>query len=75
MDRVHEMWTSGDYTQRQELQKAFFGQGITYNLEKDECRSLETNQFLCEVAHLSSQAAQLSPGDLKNFKVTSDGSC
>ncbi len=53
---LNEMWRSGDYTQRQELQNAFFEQGIIYDRQKDECRSEEVNDFLVEITDLSNIA-------------------
>jgi DNA invertase Pin-like site-specific DNA recombinase len=68
---LSKMWASGDYTQRQELQNAFFPKGITYNRKKDSCRSIEVNDFLAESAQLSGRLATFAPDKLKNFKLTS----
>ena len=66
-----KMWQQGDYTQRQELQNVFFPKGITYNRQKDECRTIETNEFLEEVADLSGTFASFTSEQIKNFKPTS----
>jgi len=65
------MWSSGNYIQRQHLQNAFFEGGMVYNRQKDECRTIETNEFLSEVSDLSKAFSSLSPSKLKNFKPTS----
>lgn len=67
---LRKMWASGDYTQRQELQNTFFPKGITYNRQKDECRSIEVNEFLEEVSDLSGTFAKFTPEQIKNFKPT-----
>lgn len=56
---LNEMWASGDYNQRQELQNAFFEQGITYDRQKDECRSEEINEFLVEASDLSKDLSNI----------------
>lgn len=48
-----QIWISGDYTQRQELQNVLFEEGIVYDRQKDECRSTGDNAFLTEIARLS----------------------
>jgi hypothetical protein len=63
---LSEMWHSGDYIQRQELQNALFEGGIVYNREKDECLGLQVNEFVCVVVHLSGSLAILGPGNKKN---------
>jgi site-specific DNA recombinase len=68
---LRQMWASSDYTQRQELQNAFYPQGITYNRQKDECRSIEVNEFLEEVSDLSGTFATFTPEQIKNFNPTS----
>jgi site-specific DNA recombinase len=70
---LHEMWASGDYTQRQELQNTFFEQGIEYNRESSTCRTLETNEFLETVTDLSKDYSKLTPTQLKDFKPSSLG--
>lgn len=65
---LRKMWQQGDYTQRQELQNTFFPKGITYNRQKDECRSIETNEFLEEVSDLSGTFATFNPTQLQTFK-------
>jgi site-specific DNA recombinase len=70
---LNEMWASGDYTQRQELQNSFFEQGITYDRKKDQCRSIEVNEFLEEVRDLSKDFSRFTPSQLKKFKPASLG--
>ncbi len=60
-----KMWSSGDYNQRQELQKTFFPEGITYNRNKDQCRIVEVNEFLQESAKLSGDFGTFTPNQLK----------
>lgn len=67
---LRKMWQQGDYTQRQELQNTFFPKGITYNRQKDECRSTETNEFLEEVSDLSGTFANFTSEQIKNFTPT-----
>ncbi len=63
-----KMWSSGDYLQRQELQNAFFFEGISYNRQKDECRLDKPNYFLKRVADLSGEIAKFTPEQVKNFE-------
>ncbi|CAN5502029.1 hypothetical protein BH10BAC1_BH10BAC1_04120 [soil metagenome] len=65
------MWASSDYTQRQELQKTFFPEGITYNRKKDECRSIVVNDFLQHTAELSKVLATFTPNQLNKSALTS----
>jgi len=44
------IWAASYYAGRQELQNSFFPKGIIYNRQKDECRSIEVNEFLEEVS-------------------------
>ena len=67
------MWASSDYTGRQELQNSFFPKGITYNRQKDECRSIEVNEFLEEVSDLSGTSATFTPEQIKNLDFSSLG--
>lgn len=64
---LRKIWASGDYTQRQELQNTFLPSGITYNRQKEECRSIETNEFLEEVSDLSGTFANFSQTQFKNL--------
>jgi DNA invertase Pin-like site-specific DNA recombinase len=50
---LSEMWGSGNYLQRQELQNALFEGGIIYDRQKDECRSTYDNEFVSTVTRLS----------------------
>lgn len=68
---LRKMWQQGDYTQRQELQNTFFPSGITYNREKDECRIIEVNEFLEEVADLSGDLSNFTPTQIENFQPAS----
>ncbi len=70
-ENLSKMWASSDYTQRQELQKTFFPQGITYNRKKDECRSIEVNDFLKETAELSKVLATFTPDKLNQSALCS----
>ena len=70
-ENLPKMWASGDYMQRQELQNAFFSEGITYNRQKDECRCDKPNYFLERVADLSGEMAKFTPEQIKNFNPTS----
>ena len=72
---LREMWQEGDYTQRQELQTAFFSEGISYNRKKDECRTSKPNEFLEEVSDLSGTFAKFTPEQIKNFNPTSVQAC
>ena len=71
-ENLPKMWVSGDYTQRQELQTAFFSEGISYNRQKDECRLGKPNYFLEHVADLSGEMAKFTPEQIKNFTPTSE---
>ncbi len=53
---LSKMWASGDYTQRQELQNALFREGIVYDRQKDQCRSTSDNEFLNEIARISTDS-------------------
>lgn len=68
---LSEMWASGDYIQRQELQNSFFEQGITYDRKNDACRSIEINEFLIEISDLSKSFSKFTSDQLKNFKLSS----
>lgn len=68
---LRKMWQHADYTQRQELQNTFFPSGITYNREKDECRIVEVNEFLEEVADLSGDLSNFTPAQMENFQPAS----
>jgi len=63
------------YTQRQELQNSFYPQGITYNRQKDECGSIEVNEFLEEVSDLSEAFATFNREQIKNLDFTSLSAC
>jgi len=71
---LSEMWASGDYAQRQELQNSFFLNGITYDRKKDECRTKKVNEFLLHVANLSRQINNFDRNSNKKIKLTSVGS-
>ncbi len=70
-ENLPKMWASGDYMQRQELQNAFFSEGITYNRQKDECRCDKPNYFLAHIADLSGEMAKFTPEEIKNFNPSS----
>lgn len=72
-ENVRQLWEQGDYTQRQELQAAFFSEGISYNRQNDECRLGKPNYFLEHVADLSGEMAKFTPEQIKNFDPTSEG--
>lgn len=67
---LSKMWASGNYNQRQELQNALFKDGIMYDRQKDECRSVGENEFVIEIAQLSKDLAIF--GNQKKNKVTSN---
>ena len=68
-----EMWQLGDYNQRQELQNTFFEKGITYNRIKDECRSIEVNDFLLEASDLSKDLSNIVANNNSNATQTPVG--
>lgn len=70
---LSKMWASGDYNQRQELQNALFEGGITYDRQKDECRSTGDNEFLTEIAQLSGDFSNFPTANNKIIKLTSVG--
>ncbi len=70
-----EMWQLGDYNQRQELQNTFFEKGITYNRIKDECRSIEANDFLLEASDLSKDLSNIVANNNSNATQTPVGAC
>lgn len=70
---LHKMWALGDYSQRQELQIALFENGIVYDRQKDECRSIGTNEFITEIAHLSKDLGNFSDNNNQNFNPASLG--
>ena len=46
--KFNTMWDSADYSQKQQLQKLIFPQGMYYNKKKDTCRTDRVNAvFLC----------------------------
>lgn len=71
-ENLRQLWEQGDYTQRQELQAAFFSERISYNRQKDECRLGKPNYFLEHVADLSGEMAKFTPEQIKNFDPTSE---
>jgi site-specific DNA recombinase len=72
---LSEMWASGDYTQRQELQKALFEAGIIYDRQKDECRSTGDNIFITEIAQLSGGFSRFPTAYSKKKTLASVGAC
>lgn len=70
---LREMWAFGDYAQRQELQNALFEAGITYDREKDECRSTGDNIFITEIAELSGDFSNFPTANNKIIQLTSVG--
>ncbi len=70
---LREMWSLGDYTQRQELQNALFSGGILYDRQKDECRSTGENEFVSEIARLSGSFGEFPTVNNKNLMLTSVG--
>jgi len=70
---LSEMWASGNYLQRQELQNALFEGGIIYDRQKDECRSTGDNEFVTAIAKLSKSFGNLAEPNQKNFN--SDSVC
>lgn len=50
---LQKMWTLGNYSQRQELQKALFDTGIIYDRQKDQCRTISENTFVTQTAQFS----------------------
>lgn len=72
---LSKMWALGDYTQRQELQKAFFEEGILYDRKKDECRSIGTNEFISQIIELSKDLDNFIDNNNQNFNPASLSSC
>lgn len=70
---LHQMWSLGNYSQRQELQNALFTSGIMYDRKKDECRSTENNEFVTEIKRISSGFGNFAQSAKRNFKLTSVG--
>jgi site-specific DNA recombinase len=70
---LSKMWGLGDYTQRQELQKALFEAGIIYDRQKDECRCTEDNLFITEIAELSGNFSNFPTANNNKNKLTSVG--
>lgn len=70
---LREMWDSGDYTQRQELQNMLFEAGIVYDRQKDECRSTGDNEFITETAELSGDFSNFPTANKKINQLTSVG--
>jgi DNA invertase Pin-like site-specific DNA recombinase len=68
---LNKMWALGDYTQRQELQNALFEAGIVYDRQKDECRSIEENEFVAEVARLSGSFGNFTSDNNQIFNPSS----
>jgi DNA invertase Pin-like site-specific DNA recombinase len=66
-----EMWSLGDYNQRQELQNALFSGGILYDRQKDECRSTGNNEFITEIARLSGNFSNFTSVKKKKLVPTS----
>lgn len=71
---LSKMWTSGDYAQRQELQKALFEDGIVYDRQKDECRSINDNEFICAIAQLSKDLSTFDDQSKKKINLGALGS-
>ncbi len=70
---LSEMWGSGNYLQRQELQNALFECGIIYDREKDECRSTGENEFVTTVARLSNGLSNFDGNNKLTINPTSVG--
>ena len=49
-ENLRQLWQHGNHTQRQELQIAFFSEGVGYNRKEDKCRLEKPNYFLETVA-------------------------
>lgn len=70
---LREMWSLGDYTQRQELQNALFSDGILYDRQKDECRSTGENTFVSEIARITGSFGEFPTVNNEIIKLTSVG--
>ena len=72
-NNLREMWSLGDYTQRQELQNALFSGGILYDRQKDECLSTGDNEFVSEIARISGSFGEFPTANNKIYSLTSVG--
>lgn len=70
-NNLQEMWSLGDYTQRQELQNALFSGGILYDRQKDECRSTGENTFVSEIARITGSFGEFPTVNNKIINLTS----
>lgn len=68
---LSKIWACGDYNQRQELQNILFEKGIIYNRQKDECRSVEQNEFIYTIAQLSKEKPTFGEQKKNNLTPTS----
>lgn len=55
-------WASADYSVKQKIQFMVFPEGITYNRQKDECRTLRINQAFLHVLRLKQELTQQKSG-------------
>lgn len=63
---ILKMWMSGNYYQKRRLQNLIFPEGVWFDAEKDEYRTLKINSFFKLIAHLSKGARAPKKEDSPN---------
>ncbi len=61
------LWDSSDYTHKQKLQFLVFPEGVAYNREKDECRTIAVNAVFHYIAQLQTIFTQNNTGNTKHL--------
>ncbi len=60
--QLASMWVSGDFHQRQKLQKLVFPLGVEYDKEKDHYRTTKTNAVFQLISSLSKKSLENKKG-------------
>jgi site-specific DNA recombinase len=59
--KLNTAWISADYIGRHKIQYLLFPDGISYNRQKDECRTLRVNEIFSAMASLASVSVKEKP--------------
>ena len=50
---IGNSWQKSDYNTKQKIQQLVYPEGISYNKENDECRTIRTNEAMKLIATIS----------------------
>lgn len=64
--KLPSLWESGDYIEKQNVQKAVFPDGMYYNRKTDECRTPRVNSVLLYMAGLAQVLEQNKSGETES---------